>query len=219
MRPEIEGISVVLLGAFNPVIFQPAWFASENLIRKQENETAKIDIVHREAVIFTTDWLKVEVTRERFVLATSQVQYYEPLRDLALGTFRILHHTPIEKMGLNREFHFLMESEKEWHAIGDALAPKKLWSGVLESPGMMSIVMQGKRTDKMDKMKGAINVKVEPSPRVKPGVFIQVNDHYEVEDFEPSKGAGKIIDLVSMVWKESLSRAEFIAGKVMESAK
>jgi hypothetical protein len=30
--PQIRGLTFVLIGEFNPTIFQPAWFASEGLL-------------------------------------------------------------------------------------------------------------------------------------------------------------------------------------------
>jgi hypothetical protein len=41
-HPEIQGISVVWLGDFNPKIFQPAWFAAEGLIRSRSTEWARV---------------------------------------------------------------------------------------------------------------------------------------------------------------------------------
>lgn len=210
---ETEGHSIVFLGSFNPQIFQPAWFSNQNLLRKEESETAKIEIIHREVVTFSTDWLRLEVTPERIIFSTTQSQYYEPLRDLALGTFRILHHTPIAKMGLNRDLHFLMASEETWHAIGHKLAPKEIWKTILEAPGLNSLTMQGKRPDLY---KGAINVKVEPSSKVKPGVFILVNDHFESTEEEPSQGADKFLEMLENSWKSSIARSLKIAQTIVE---
>jgi hypothetical protein len=39
------------------------------------------------------------------------------IRDLVLGTFQLLRHTPIKAMGVNREAVFAMESEEEWRII------------------------------------------------------------------------------------------------------
>lgn len=100
---EIEGMGIVLVGSFNPQIFQPAWFAAEGLIRKEEEEAAKIQLIHRQAALFSLDWLQLQVTDEKFVALTTPSSYYEPLRDLVLGTFRLLRHTPIRQMDLNRE--------------------------------------------------------------------------------------------------------------------
>ena len=131
--PEIKNLNIVFLGDFNPKIFQPAWFAAENLIRQRESEDAKIEIIHPEIVVIIFDWGRLEVTRDRFVLSTKQDPYYEILRDLVIGTFRLLRHTPIKMVGINTEMHFRMRSIKEWHDFGHLLAPKEIWKGILES--------------------------------------------------------------------------------------
>jgi len=148
LKPEIEGQSIVFLGSFNPKIFQPAWLANQQLIREEEAESATIEIIHQRIVVLSTDWFKLHVTSERFQLSTRHVHYYEPLRDLALGIFRILRHTPIEMMGLNRDLHFQMPSEKSWHKVGHRLAPKEPWNEVLKNPGMRSLTNKGDRPDK-----------------------------------------------------------------------
>lgn len=211
---EVDGHTIVFVGALNPQIFQPAWFYNQNLIRKEEAETAKIEIIHREIVTFSTDWFQIQVTPERIIMSTTQAQYYEPLRDLALGTFRVLHHTPITKMGLNKESHFLMASEGAWHAIGDKLGPKDRWRNILEKPGLASFTMQGIRPDQY---KGAINVRVEPSTRIKPGIFIQVNDHYELKEGESDQSAEKFLDILEVSWKSSIARSLKIAQTIVES--
>lgn len=209
---EIEGHSIVFLGSFNPQIFQPSWFGNEGLIRKEEAESAKIEVVHREIVSFSTESFRLEVLPERILFSTSQPQFYDPLRDLALGTFRILRHTPVEKMGINRDLHFRMESEEAWHSIGDRLAPKEPWVDLLQEPGLKGLSIQGTRTGKY---KGAIVVRVEPSGRIKPGVFITINDHYDL-DPESGHGADKMLEALDESWKGSLERSLKIAEGIVE---
>jgi hypothetical protein len=211
--PEMQGISVVWLGDFNPKIFQPAWFAAEGLIRKQEAEEANIEIIHPEVVSFALEWLRLQVTRERFFVSTTQEPYYEVVRDLVLGTFSLLRHTPVHKMGINTDMHFRMGSEDTWHAFGHRLAPKDLWQGILDSPGMRSLTMEGGR---LDGYKGYIRVKVEPSVRVHPGVYVNVNDHYEVADPKLVIGSDEIRTLFERSWGESLRRSAHIAYTLLE---
>ena len=97
-KAEVKGHNIVLLGDFNPKIFQPAWFAAENLIQKAEADKADIRIVHPDLVGFSLDWLLLDVTRERFIAGTIQEPYDVIIRDLVIGAFRLLHHTPIKKM-------------------------------------------------------------------------------------------------------------------------
>lgn len=214
LKPEIESVGIVLVGSFNPTIFQPAWFAAENLIREEEEQAAKIELIHRQVAIFSLDWLHLQVTDEQFIATTSQSSFYEPLRDLVLGTFRLLRHTPIRMMGLNRDCHFRMPSEEAWHAFGHRLTPKEPWAGILKEPGMRSLTMEGLRPDNL---KGYIRVRVEPSVRVHLGVFININDHYEVEDAAIVRGCDKIIDILDREWQNSLARSAEIVSLLLES--
>ncbi len=212
IKSEIDGHTIVFVGSFNPQIFQPAWFASQNLLKKEEAEGAKIDIVSRELVIFSTDWLRIEVIPERVVFATTQSQAFEWLRDLAIGTFRVLPHTPINMLGINRDMHFRIETEEAWHAIGHRLAPKEVWKDLLVDPGTASLTMRGRRPDEH---KGALNVRVEPSDRIKPGVFVNVNDHYELQSLEPSHGADQILNLLETSWPISVARSRNISETIV----
>jgi hypothetical protein len=210
---EIQGVSVILLGDFNPKIFQPAWFAAEGLIRKQEAEQATINIVHPEVVSFTLEWLELQVTRERFAISTPQEPYYEIVRDLVLGTFNLLRHTPLHKLGINTDMHFRMHSQEAWHAFGHRLAPKELWQGILDAPGMRSLTMESRRPDGF---KGYIRVQVEPSAKVDPGVYLQVNDHYEVEAPQPGLGSSEMLTIFERAWSEALRRSKHIISVLME---
>lgn len=99
--PEEYYHSIVIRGDFNPAIFQPAWFAAEKLIGEKEAEAANVQIVHRDAAIFSADWLSLEVTQDRFSASTSHEQYVEPLQDLVIGTFILLSHTPLRMLGIH----------------------------------------------------------------------------------------------------------------------
>jgi hypothetical protein len=209
---EIEGLSIVLLGSFNPQIFQPAWFAAEDLIRKEEAEAAKIEIIHPEIVSFAMEWLRLQVTQERFAVSTANSPSYEPLRDLVLGTFQLLQHTPVRQMGLNRDLHFRMASEEAWHAFGHRLAPKEPWTGLLDQPGLRRLVIQGARPDDFT---GYIQVSVEPSRRVHPGVYVGINDHYEVQHTASSQGCDHMMDILSRVWATSVARSTNLANTLV----
>ncbi len=67
---ETEGFSIMVLGAFNPTIFQPLWFSTHNLIRSEEAETADIEIIHRHAAVFRTEWLSLQVTDKNLTIVT-----------------------------------------------------------------------------------------------------------------------------------------------------
>lgn len=213
-QPALQGHSIVLIGNFTPTIFQPAWFAAEELVRKQEAEEANFVIGHPDLLIFTLEWLRLEVTRERLIAETTMEPYDEILRDLVLGTFRLLSHTPIRFMGINRQMHFRMHSEEEWHQAGHTLAPKDIWDGILENAGTRSITIE--ESQRRDGLKGYIRVTVGPSTKIEPGVFIRVNDHFEVENPESPLGNSEIMSILESRWSESYKRSEEMMYSLLE---
>lgn len=209
-QPAIQGISIVFLGDFNPKIFQPAWFAAEHLIRATEAEAADIKIINPEILIFELDWLEVQVTRDRCSFITTQDAYYKVVHDLCLSTFKLLRHTPIQKMGINRDLHFKMKSIEEWHAFGHKIAPKELWNKTLKNPGLISLTIEGIREDEL---KGYIRVKIEPSRKVHPGIYIQINDHYETDG--SGIGCETIINIFDSSWNRSFDKSEIIINDIL----
>src|SRR5688572_8331526 len=105
LAPILAGPSIVLLGSFNPAIFHPEWFARHGLLREDEGK-ADLDVVSPPVASFSLDWLKVQVTGDRFIATAEDVGHSLPLRDLVIGTFTYLEHTPIRGVGLNRLMHF-----------------------------------------------------------------------------------------------------------------
>jgi len=212
LQLHIQAVSIVLRGEFRPTIFHPSWLASYDLIRRQEADAATIELIHPNAAVFKLDWLDFRVTEDTFLVSTTQEPYYEALRDLVLGVLDILSYTPVNLMGINRDFHYRAPSLDVWHSIGHRLAPKHDWEDVLEQPGIRTMTMEGVRPDKLA---GYIHAKVEPSPLIQPGIYIQVNDHF---DFRSSKastiGASDAIRVLTEQWSDSLPRGLTIAKKV-----
>jgi len=213
MHAHNYGHSIVLIGNFNPKIFHPAWFSAQGLIGKKEEEGAKIEIVHSDLSLFSADWLSIEVLHDRFKASTTQQPYSDAVRDLVLGTFTILRHTPLTMMGINIEKHFRVNSEDIWHKAGRKLAPKEPWEGLINEPGMLSLTMQGQRSDTY---KGFIRVTAEPSRKVRPGLFFQVNDHYEAADRGNILGSDEIVSILKASWQTSCKNADVIISGLYE---
>ncbi len=209
----LQGMNLVLLGDFNPKIFQPAWFVAQNLIGENEAESVEINVISADIVIFTMDWLRLQVSRERFQLSTTQEPYYEMMRDVLIGTFTILEHTPVHSMGVNIDYHYRMPSIEAWHGLGHKLAPKEPWAGILSKPGLTNLTMQGKRDNDYS---GNVNVGVAPSVKVRPGVCINVNDHYEVDSPKESLGSNEMLSVLKDIWPTSVQNASSISQKLLE---
>lgn len=210
-NPKIDAMSIVLIGQMNPSVFQPAWLAAENLIKEAEAKEIKIEVIHPEISSLSLDWFKLQVLPNRFLISTTQQPYFEIVRDLVFGIFQLLNFTPLEKMGINRERHFESPNLKEWHALGDLLVPKDRWQGLLDKPGLRSLIIE--ESSRRDGRPGYVRVKVEPSPTIEQAVFIQVNDHYELPDTQNS--AVQMMKVLDDCWVNSISRSNEIIENII----
>jgi hypothetical protein len=226
-------ISVVVRGTFNPSIFSPAWMHAQDLVGDAEYAATNIEVIVPELAIFQMGWLRCQVTQQDLMVSTNEPEEFERVRDVVVSVLRILHHTPIRLMGVNRHCHFEVGSADEWHAIGDALAPKAPWENALRLPGMKSITIWGVRPDKQA---GRIQVKVEPSNSVQPyGISIAYNDHYELVEVDeqptnrdeflqgarniPPESSNKLtaaIDVLAGEWSGIMDRSEVAIKSVWE---
>lgn len=200
---EIDGVSVVLVGSFNPAIFQPGWLARHELVAVDEADAADVQIVSREVTQFSTELFDIQVTHDQFVATTARVPSFGMLLDLVVGIFERLRYTPVSRIGINRDVHVRMASEDAWHDLGHRLVPPGLWDSFLKNPGMRTVVVQGLRPDKRA---GNVFIRVEPSGRVHPGVYIQQNDHFELG--EAADDASAALEVLKQEWSASLDRAE-----------
>lgn len=221
IEPEISGVSIVLVGNLNPAIFNPDWFARHGLLSADEAESSDIAVIHPEITSFRSEWLNIRVEQQRFCVESAEAPFIR-LCDLTVRTFReFLSHTPIGRMGINRHVHFDVGTIDGRDRIGNRLAPKDAWGDWAPCisaghGGMRSLTME--QTHVEGRANGYIRAKVEPSVRLRDprtGVFVEINDHYEVDDPDKVKGCDGIIALLEDCFEESLHRSEWIVDQIM----
>ena len=225
LEPEKADVTIVLLGHFNPRIFTPDWFARNEMISAEEAEAARLDIVHPSVSQFQTDWFTLMVDEDRFQISTTQVPYIN-LHDLVMKVFRErLYHTPVGKMGINREVHVNVGSVKARDKIGYSLAPPDLWGPWAREMrvgkegrhgGLRSLTMQ-LQVNFDDRPRGQINATVQPSNKIQEnqGIFVHVNDHYEAEDTERPNGAEEIMKMLEASFDKSIHRSDEIIDQIL----
>jgi hypothetical protein len=209
---ETEGAAIVLVGSFNPAIFQPQWLVSQNLVTKQEADHADIKIIQPEVTDFSTQWFQLQVLANRFLVQSSDPREYSPLRDLAAGMFTVLSHTPTTALGITRNYHYRMPSIEKWHALGHLLAPKESWIPIVDQPGLRSMVMQGQRPQADSR--ATLFIKCEPSVKVEYGIFIEV--HEEHKPLDPDvPGSQWIQRCLTRNWDEVMTFADRVAAHII----
>ncbi len=199
-----QHMALVVLGAFNPTIFQPSWFAQEDLICDEEVKAAKIEIIHQEVTAFDLGWVKLHATRDRLILESSSEPHYDATRDLLIGTFDLLRHIPTRALGVNHALLIECESRDQFNQLGWKLVPKDRWSPVLQQPGTVRVEEQGERTDGYD---GYLRVKVEPILDGGTKVLIDVNDHFSFSQEDEPNSTVAIGKLLDAEWNNIAERA------------
>ncbi|MGQ0553778.1 MAG: hypothetical protein ACT4PU_11240 [Planctomycetota bacterium] len=200
------GVSIVLLGSFNPAILHPQWFSRMGLVAEAEADSAILKYCTTDQTAFDLDWCALNVEKERFQVIAGSIRNAGLLRDLVVGLLSKLAHTPIQHLGINHHMHFKMEHLDDWHKFGHVLAPKTSWNKVMSKPGLASLTVQGKR-DGVDEME-LFKVIVQPSVLLTPGVYIATNEQYSTAPGNSAAGAHQAL---TSHWPLAESRAMQVA--------
>lgn len=223
---EQQGLSIVLIGSFTPAIINPNWLASVEVISNDELGESNVDVVHPEITQFQVGDLSFEVSQDRFALHCLAEPFVRGA-DIIAGIFGTeLKHTPITAAGLNYLAHFKV---RDWHqqsALGRALAPLEPWGdwgkkldqdALVDNGGLISITMQQSKLS--DRRAGNVRATVQPSNKILPhgtGVFIQINDHY---DLDAEKGDMMAAELVTAMITPSMDRSRRMISSMINFAR
>jgi hypothetical protein len=225
IEPEIGAASIVLLGSFNPKIFQPFWMAKHGLISDSEAQVADVAVIHAEISAFMIeDLFTLQVNPTRFSIERN-VAPLILICDVVTRLFTdLLPHVPIQQMGINRVVHFNVGLD-ERDRIGLMLAPREPWgewgkevsSGVgTKHGGLQSLTLVQKNVS--DRPSGWIQAKIEPSARLgggRTGIYMEVNDHYQLTDDSQTSTPEAMMVLLSKVFGDSIRRSEGIIDQIM----
>jgi hypothetical protein len=213
-QEKIVGASIVLRGSFNPAIFQPAWFGKQGLLSESESERLQIEVIHPEISSIRSDDWHMQVTTDRYLIGSENEAAFPQLRDMTVGIFRLLSHTPIRFLGVNRIAHIVLPSSQEWNDLGYRLVPKQPWEFIFpdRQTGMRRVVVEVRRDDEWS---GFVQITVEPSVKATPdGVYVGVNDHYVFPE-KDNFSARVVTELLEDRYFGSLREAKRIAERLV----
>jgi hypothetical protein len=197
--------SIVVLGSFNPAIFQPRWLAANGFVSEREAahaEKAKT-IITPEFARVGFGWFDVEATRDRvFFGTTPEADTASPLRDLVAGVFALLRHSPIQRIGMNFTRHIWLP-HGALVALSEELAPTERWRDVLGPASLRSVTVAAP----LPGLSGSTRVTVEPSVRIEDGVFAAVNNDFEPADKSSADDAIRVLD---EHWDDAFARSSQI---------
>lgn len=213
-----------MVGEFNPAIFHPYWFESRELLPPDQMAEAreKVQTLRNEVMAFDAGWLSFQALPNRVSFTSKESAYHLELRDLAMGTLTLLGEDPVTSFGLNREGHYRMGSEAEWHEIGDRFLPNEPWAELTGGAraGLQMLIVQIMR-DQVEHSKenlagGATNIHIAPSTEIpETGVFLGINDHFQLATAEEPKPAGEVVQVLEAEWEPARDRANLVERHII----
>lgn len=209
---EIFTSSIVAVGSFNPAIFSPDWMEAHRLLGKDDADRIREQrpgaslLVSHQATAFESNWFALQVLENQFSI-TSKSALSPAFKDLAVSIFQLLSHTPVTAVGLNFQAHYKLSTEKEYHHLGDALAPKDIWNELYpdEDAGLadLTVRIQAGRRGQPLKNKDEKRISLQPSGIVRFGAFLSYNGHHDLSDVNPEypRPGERVALLIDSKWE------------------
>jgi len=212
-----ESVSIVFLGEFNPVILQPYWLHSKDLIREEEAKNAKVGIIHTEIVKYELDWVSFEISKQRCEFKTNKAPYFDPIKDLASSVFKILKETPIKSLGINHIYDLSLPNQDAYYEFGNILSPLKIWRDSLNDPRLLQLEIFEK--DRKDNQEGQYRVRVTPTDEnITNGVTVNINDHFDLNNNQNGINM-EMVNCLEQNWTNSITRAKDIVEQLLSKTK
>lgn len=225
---EMLTSAIVVVGDFNPSIYSPDWLEGSQLIGAADADGARQHenlVLTKQVSKVESEWFILDVLQDRFSL-TSKGPVAPTLRDLAVGIFSLLPHTPVRAIGLNFMAHYKLSKDDDWHRLGDTLVPKTVWRELYKDEklniGMADVtvlVQEGKREE--GPTSGALKrLSVQPSAKVKNGVYFALNDHHpiDIKKGDSSMPGEVVVSVINDHWQRTWDEALAVFAGVIERA-
>lgn len=198
--------SIVMLGSFNPAIFQPAWLQEHDFLPEHEFQTVdhpkpgtnKLVVSHDITVLELVS-VRFEVTRERWSLATERLDWIPDLGALASSVFKRLAETPLKKVGFNHVRHERIDGDAS-RSLSHWLSMDALGQAVGEEAALGGTV-RAKWKDY------AVLAELQKSVHLPNALFVGQN-------YEAAVGAKNLQERL-LQWSVVLERADAVAQALM----
>lgn len=218
---EILGATIVAVGEFLPSVMTPEWFAEHELIGADDLKEVKEGefLVSRTVTSFHTAWLAFQATLEQVVFGA--VGPVTPqLCDSTVGVLSLLTDMKISAIGMNFMAHYKLDSIEEYQKFGDVLAPKEIWNQIFPNrrTGLLNMQVVAEAPAGADPTT-RVNVTVQPSNRIKNGIFISINDHRPILKKQTDNETVQIAaELIHDHWQASWDQAMQLFETVVNNA-
>jgi len=179
VKASLDAISIVVVGAMNPRIHQPHWYATTNIISADELQAGDNSLISVPRITqFSLDHIKITCQDDRWDLFAEGEASFSRAAEIASLTWNKLPETPVISYGFNFFVTF---------SVGEGLASSSLCS-LLPSPllelGFNPAAAEYRIVGAEDDL-GQVTVDLRPSDQAGSAITASINYH-----FVPVESAG-----------------------------
>lgn len=198
----------VVVGSFAPSMFHPMWFERYGLLGTQEATAGAAPekvLITEDISLFKVAGFDFDIRPDRVQIGTTQENLFGAVRDLVSSTLNILEANKITAVGLNWATHLNLGSEAAWHSAGHKMIPIDMWKGIWpKHVGMRNVTLELVRADELA---GYVQVSVQPSRVLGHGMYIGINDHFDLGK-GPVRYGADAAKLIDEKWESSSKMAQ-----------
>ncbi|WP_445152462.1 hypothetical protein [Baekduia sp. Peel2402] len=209
LAPILRWATIVLDGQLNPAIYHPSWLTAHELLRAGEMDRVRIEQADADFTRFEAIWFTLEASRKEFELSsTAATTTVHQLRDLTLGIFKLLSHTPISAVTM-RQIAQCPLDVGGWESLANSFSSLDAWSGLLGDRPRLGGLSVCRDLPDLGGSPRTLEVTLEPSALFDGGAYIIVSERIYVGE-APGQGANEAMDALSSGWLEAMRRASEI---------
>lgn len=203
IKYESSGCTFVLLGNFQPAIFQPKWLATKGLFSESEAEIAEIFAISKNLSIFSVAYIKFECFDNRLVISTPYENRFEVARDLVVGLISLLPDMIVDKLGINFDAQLTDSAKEIDFDLSSAVLKDKL---AYESRDTEAYELT-MRYPPIVKYGAYQQLSIKRSEQYVKTVLVTINNHF---DLDQQESPGFTLDNVLENWDELYSNSKKI---------
>jgi len=191
MTPAENLYLIVVVGAMNPAIHHPAWYAATEILSKEESEKAiqsGVTVISPQIARFNVGSISIICEPLRWQIQTEQERDLSRAVELAEKTFQKLFHTPVSAFGFNFLHHRVVSIPNVAAELGCLVRGLPL--GFL---GNAEGLEAGKMTHERAADGRVIRTSLEPSVRGTNQIYVSINVEHRMQP--PPKGEFEFVEL------------------------
>ena len=194
LKDILERCVIVLLGSFNPAIFQPEWFLKHSIVPEEEIEglTAEPNIkeipeiglkleygqsffVTNDQSVINFKTFTMRTLRDKLEIISKDKDSYTLISNFLRKLFRILEETPLKAYGINFNEHYRFDENYD-QIFNKFFSKNENLHSFFGQELTCGFTLKTKQANSI------LAFTMQPSDNLKDGVCLKANFHYDISE-------------------------------------